>query len=134
MKDDELVAEIEAKLVFQVKWKRIMSAAYFTTTALGLVFSAAATVVAGVGYSLGASILAGSATALFGLEKALLFREKWTHHLNSAMQLEALKIEYQYGTLDATKTSQRLAEILTSYAARLPVTPRIDLKRASSTP
>jgi len=121
MKDDELIAEIEGQLAFQVKWKRIMSGAYFTTAALGIGTSAAATVMAGAGDSLGASILAGGATALFGLEKALLFREKWTHHLNSAMQLEALKIEHQYGGLDGAKTSQRFAEILTTYAIRLPI-------------
>jgi hypothetical protein len=124
MKDDKLIAEIDAQLTFQVKWKRVMSAAYFITAALAIVSSAAATVVAGAGYTVAASILAGAATALFGLEKALLFREKWTHHLNSAMQLQALKIEYQHGALDAVKTSQRLAEILTTYAIRLPIAPQ----------
>jgi len=124
MKDDGLVAEIEAQLAFQQKWRRVMSMAYFRTAALGIVASAAATIVAGAGRAFPASILAGSATALFGFEKALLFREKWTHHVNNAMQLEALKIAYLHGSLETAKAVERLGEILTNYGARLPMAER----------
>ena len=124
MKDDGLVLEIETQLAFQQKWRRVMSLAYFITAALGIIASAAATIVAGAGWAFAASILAGSATALFGFEKALLFREKWTHHVNSAMQLEALKIGYTHGSVDTAKAVERLSEILMNYGAKLPMAER----------
>lgn|SRR5262249_28839531 len=126
MPDEGLVSEIDAQLAFQTKWKRIMSVAYFSCAALAITASAGATVVAALEYSVIASILAGTATTLFGLEKALLFREKWSHHLSSAMQLQALKIEYLHGGLDNGKASQRMADILMSYAVHLPIAPRED--------
>ncbi|MDR3557190.1 MAG: hypothetical protein P4L55_20745 [Syntrophobacteraceae bacterium] len=77
---DPFLAEIDGKLAFQTKWRRIMSVAYFTNTALALISSSAATVVAAIGEAFWGSLLAAAATVLFGLEKTLLLREKWSHH------------------------------------------------------
>jgi len=124
MPSDELATEIDRHISHQIRWRRVMSGAYFTTAAVGIVTSAAATVVAALGYSTHAALLAGGATVSFGLEKALLFREKWTHHLNNAMRLEALKVRYLHGGLDPSSTTRQLAGILTTYAERLPITQR----------
>ena len=121
---DELAAEIEEHISHQVRWRRVMSVAYFTTAAAGITTSAAATVVAALGHSTEAALLAAAATVALGLEKALLFREKWTHHLNNAMRLEALKVRYVHGGLAPSDASRELAGILTTYAEQLPITPR----------
>lgn len=34
---------------------------------------------------------------LFGLEKAMLFREKWAHHLGTWTQIHALRLQYLHG-------------------------------------
>src|SRR2546423_720956 len=73
------------------KWKRIMSGAYFCGAALAILLGSGATIVAALGYSTKAAFLAGGATAIYGIEKALLLREKWAHHLSSEMGLRSLK-------------------------------------------
>jgi len=123
MADRNLLAEIEQKLAFQQKWRRIMSGSYFSVTAFALVSSAAATIVAALGNGFWGSILAGGATALFGIEKTLLLREKWSRHLNSAAQLEALEVELRYGGLGQEEAAKRLANVLIEYAGRLPLGP-----------
>lgn len=134
MPQDELAAEIDAQIAHQVRWRRIMSGAYFTTAAMGIVASTAATIVAGLGHSSTAALLAGGATVAFGLEKALLFREKWTHHLNNAMQLKALKLRYLHGGMDPFAVTEQLASILTTYAEQLPISPRADANSSRSDP
>ena len=68
--DTEFLTEVDSKLAFQTKWRRVMSISYFTATALALTCSSAATVVAATGEALWGSVLAAAATVLFGLEDA----------------------------------------------------------------
>jgi membrane protein YdbS with pleckstrin-like domain len=120
---DDLLSELADKLAFQQKWRRVMSISYFTATAVALACSAAAAIVAALGYAFWASVLAGGATALFGIEKTLLLREKWSHHLGTAAQLEALEVEFRYGGLGQEEAAKRLAKLLVEYAGRLPTAP-----------
>jgi hypothetical protein len=126
MNDDALLTEINRSLAFQVKWRRVMSGMYFTSTALAILCSAAATVTAGMNKTVWASILAGSATSLFGLEKALLLREKWAHHVSIAVQLDALKLAYVYSNIGREEAAKRMGNILTEYAVKLPTAPRTE--------
>ncbi|MGO9530949.1 MAG: hypothetical protein ACLP3B_07185 [Syntrophobacteraceae bacterium] len=120
---DPFLAEIDGKLAFQTKWRRIMSISYFTSTALALVCSSGATVVSAIGQAFWGSLLAATATVLFGLEKTLLLREKWSHHLTIAAELEALKLALSYGGLSEVAAAKRMGELLKDYAVKLPVAP-----------
>ena len=128
-----LIEELEREIRRQNIWRRIMSVAYFVTSASAIACSGAATVVAGLGHAAYAAWLAGGATVLFGLEKAMLFREKWMHHLTTASQLEALRFGYVYGQLTVEQASQRIGAVLTEYAVKLPVGAR-DGERESPAP
>jgi hypothetical protein len=122
----ELVAEIDQELERQRKWRAVMSGAYFTTAGVAIFCSVAATVAAGMGHSAYAAYLAGGASVLLGLEKGLLFREKWSHHLATFAQLESLRLQLVYGHLPVEDASLRMGQILTDYAIKLPVSSRKD--------
>ena len=117
------LTEIDEKLAFQTKWRRIMSISYFTSTALALISSSAATIVSAIGEAFWGSLLAAAATVLFGLEKTLLLREKWSHHLTIAAELEVIKIALTYGGLSQEEAAKRMGDVLKDYAVKLPVAP-----------
>jgi hypothetical protein len=71
-----------------------------------------------------AAILAAIATVSVGLEKSLLFREKWKFHLGIATRLFVLKYERQMGVLSDDNFSKRLTAILSQYADALPISSR----------
>lgn len=121
--NEDLIEELEQATRHQTRWRRIMSAAYFSTAGIAIFSSGFATVVAGQGDSKRAAMFAGLATVLFGLEKGLLFREKWAHHLSISAQLEALRLEYAYGTAIEEDVATEMGAILTDYARRLPINP-----------
>jgi hypothetical protein len=122
-KNDALIEELGHEIRRQNLWRRIMSIAYFVTSAAAIACSGAATIVAGLQLQY-AAWLAGGATVLFGLEKAMLFREKWIHHLTTASQLEALRYGYVYGELTDEQASARIGHVLTEYAVKLPIASR----------
>jgi hypothetical protein len=122
-KNEALIKELEIALSRQHRWRRIMSVSYFTSTALAIICSGAATIVAGLGNSVDAANLAGVATILFGLEKAMLFREKWTHHLGISAQLQALRYRYLFGDTSDAEAAAGMGEIISNYAINLPVAP-----------
>lgn len=119
-----LIQELDDEIRHQNKWRVIMSTLYFVTSAVAIVCSGGATVVAGLGNANDAALLAGSATVLFGLEKAMLFREKWSHHLSTATQLESARLGYKYGEVSEQEIAKRVGAILTEYAVELPIAAR----------
>jgi hypothetical protein len=121
---DSLAQELDRELKKQVTWRRVMSGAYFVTSAVAITCSGAATVAAGLEMSTEAAVLAGGATVLFGLEKAMLFREKWAHHLGTSTQIQALKLQYLHGDVSDASAARRIGEILTEYAIGLPIARR----------
>ena len=123
MSEKPLVQVIQSQLAFQNRWRGVMSVSYFTITSAAIVFSAAATVVTAQGHAVPGSVLAGTATALLGLEKALLLRQKWAHHLQSAGRLEAILIEYNAGILSDAAAAAGVAEVIRTYAGTLPLVP-----------
>jgi hypothetical protein len=121
--NDSLMDQIGEQIVFQQKWKRIMSGAYFSVAAFAILLGSGATIVAAWGYSTEASLLAGGATSIYGIEKALLLREKWAHHLASEMDLRALKSELATGVVNDREAAKAFGGILKGYAAKLPTAP-----------
>lgn len=127
---DALIAEISEQIVFQRKWKRVMSGAYFTASAAGILLGTTATIVAALDLSNltlpWASMLAGGATVVYGLEKALLFREKWAHHLSSEMELRSLRVNLQNDVIEPKEGARKVGEIMRGYAVNLPIAPHRD--------
>jgi len=128
-RDDALSQELSNAIERQNRWRRIMSFGYFTSTGAAIFASAAATVTAGLDYADYAAVLAGLTTVLYGLEKGLLLREKWAHHLRTSAQLEALRLNYVYGDIDTAKVSKMMGEIGNEYALNLPISSRDDLSQ-----
>lgn len=129
---EDLGQELDNAIERQNRWRRIMSFGYFTSTGAAIFGSAAATVAAGLDYADWAAVLAGLTTVLYGLEKGLLLREKWAHHLRTSAQLEALRLNYVYGGLDTIKVSKVMGEIGNEYALNLPISSRDDLSPTDS--
>ena len=103
-----------------------MSLSYTSASALAIIASGAATVVAALGYSTEAAILAAVSTVSFGMEKALMLREKWAHHLTTGAQLRALRLALVHGGLDTKMAAEKMGRILQGYAAALPISPRAE--------
>lgn len=122
--DDRLLQTIDRELTTQLTWRRIMSGAYFVTSATAIICAGGATVVSGMGYAGWGAILAGMATILLGIEKAMLFREKWSHHLVTHSKLESLRLQYLHTGLSEAEAANRMGAILTEYGANLPVSDR----------
>ena len=124
MVTDGLLPELDKGIAFQTKWSDIMSLSYTSMSALAVIASSAATVVAALGYSMEGAILAAVATVSFGVEKALMLREKWAHNLATAAQLRSLRLALVYGELDTRTASLKMGRILEGYAVGLPIMPR----------
>jgi len=116
-----LLSEIESQLARQLCWRRIMSGAYFVTSAVAIVCAGAATIVSGIGHAEVGAVLAGTATVLLGIEKGMMFREKWAFHLSTYARLDALRIEYSNGAISDENAVKRLSEIICNYATDLPI-------------
>lgn len=115
---------LDSALAFQRKWQRLSMLAHVTSTLCMLGASTGATYFAASNQSQTAAILAGVATISVGLEKSLLFREKWKFHLGIATQLFVLKTHAQTGALSSDELAKRLSAILGQYADALPIAPR----------
>ena len=130
MTEDSLLPELDEAIAFQSRWSDIMSVSHTSMSALIVTASGAATVVAALGYATEAAILAAVATISFGMEKALMLREKWAHHLATAAQLRALRLALVYGGLDTNTAAQNMGRILQGYAVGLPIASRTEAPEA----
>jgi hypothetical protein len=121
---DQIKRVLGEQLRFQRRWQLLSMTFYVTSTAGTLLSTSAAGILAAMHYDTAAAVLAAVATVLVGLEKSLLFREKWKFHLTTRTSLELLETEIITKGLDAAATGAKLGEILESYAANLPVEAR----------
>ena len=124
MATDGLLPELDDGIAFQTRWSDIMSVSYTSMSALAVTASGAASVVAALGHSMAGAILAAVATISFGVEKALMLREKWAHNLATAAQLRSLRLALVYGGLDTKTAALKMGRILEGYAVGLPIMPR----------
>lgn len=121
---DDVKKVLKEQLRFQRRWQLLSMTFYVTSTVGTLVCTSAAGVLAAMHYDTSAAILAAVATVLVGVEKSLLFREKWKFHLTTRTSLELLQTEIVTKGLDKDSAGTRLGEILESYASNLPVEAR----------
>jgi len=115
---------IADQLKFQRRWQLLSMTLYVAATIGTLLSTSAAGVLAAMRYDKAAAILAALSTVLIGVEKSLLFREKWRFHLTIRTKLELLQTEVVTKNLDAKAAGKRLGEIQESYALHLPVEAR----------
>jgi hypothetical protein len=116
---------LDEQIGFQKKWQLISMIAYVFTTIGTLVCSAGATFLAAEGEHVKiAAILSAAATIFVGAEKSLLFREKWKFHLLMQTKLKVLKAKVLLGRATLEQTSDEFTNILSSYAAELPMAAR----------
>ena len=118
---DQLVAE---SLAFQRKWQRLTMTAYVVSTVGVLVCTTGGTYAAARDNTQVAAVLAAVSTILIGLEKSLLFREKWKFHLGMATRLSILQTKLRLSGADAKALTDEYAAILDSYANSIPIAGR----------
>lgn len=117
-------ALIRDQLVFQKRWQTISMSSYVSSTIGTLVCTSSSAVLAAESYTHYAAILAAISTVLIGLEKSMLFREKWKFHLLMHTRLKLLEADLSVNAIDEVDAGKRLSEILQSYAMDLPVSSR----------
>jgi hypothetical protein len=115
---------LTAQLAFQRRWQRLSAFAYVSSTVGVLFCSTGATLAAAQNMSELAAYLAAAATILIGLEKSMLFREKWKFHLAVATRLSVLSIEMEAGVIAREKVIEQYSAILGMYSEGLPIANR----------
>jgi hypothetical protein len=121
---DVLEKDLADQLRFQRRWRILSMTAYVGTTVGTLICSSAATYFAAIGVSKIAAVLAALTTILVGIEKSLLFREKWKFHLLMYTKLNVLRAKFLLSRLTPTEASDEFAGIMTMYASELPMAAR----------
>jgi hypothetical protein len=124
--EPKLAESLKTQLAFQRKWQRLSMIAYASSTVGILVCSTFASLAAAKQLSDLAAYLAAAATILVGLEKSMLFREKWKFHLAIATRLSVLSTAMDLGQLSLPKIVEEYSSILNSYADSLPIISRTD--------
>ena len=115
-----VIIQVRKELDHQTKWRRIMSGCYFTTTALSILASGAATISS---LELPAKVcgaFAACATILLALEHGLRFRDKWTHHRLMAARLKAVSVSFETHAFSEQEAALELKQILFDDAHLLP--------------
>lgn len=120
MSESPILKELERKIAFQRKWRRITSLSYFTGASLSVIATVAATVVAGRGDAQSAAFVAAAAAIFTSLEKVLLFREKWSHHRAVELELEFIRLSLLAHQIDENKAIEQMKQVITFYTRRMP--------------
>lgn len=124
MPKDAIIADLDQRIEFHRRWRRIWSFAYFTGAAATVVSAALATASAGFitdtgeGKMLTAG-LAFAATIFTSLEKVLKLREKWDLHRNSQQAFEIVRLKFLADTPEAKALVGQMEAIVQSYSLQL---------------
>jgi len=122
--DDSLGELVTQSLAFQRKWQRLSMTAYVVSTVGVLFCTTGGTYAAARDNPQIAAALAAVCTILIGLEKSLLFREKWKFHLAIATRLSILQTTLRLAGADTKALADEYAAILDSYANSIPIAGR----------
>jgi hypothetical protein len=122
--NDSLAELITQSLTFQRKWQRLSMVAYVVSTVGVLICTTGGTYAAAQENAKVAAVLAAIATILIGLEKSLLFREKWKFHLGMATRLSILQTKLRLPDVDTKVIADDYTAVLDSYANSLPISGR----------
>jgi predicted DNA-binding protein YlxM (UPF0122 family) len=104
----------------QERWKNIMSNLH-ALTVVGSIFCSAAASVVGAKYGFAAAILAGIASVCIGVEKTMMFSEKWKHHLTTETRLRGIQLKYKTSQMSLQDCVEDINKVLETYASHLPI-------------
>jgi hypothetical protein len=123
--NQQISEELDKRIQFHQRWRRIWSGVYFTSSATTVISAALATASAGFITSTGGgklltASLALAATVFASLEKVLKMREKWDLHRNSQVALEIVKLKSVAGSDEAAKALvSQIEKVAQSYSLQL---------------
>jgi hypothetical protein len=123
---------LKEQLRFQRRWQIISMLAYVVSTVGTLLCTSAASLLAASHFEQTAAVLAALSTVLIGVEKSLLFREKWKFHLTMHNKLKLLQADIATGQVDPGAAGKRpkprvfWADGLTSLCGRAVVCKEMD--------
>ena len=100
-------------------WKRFSAFASLGGSALNVITAATAPVVAGLGMSAAAAIIATLAIIFASLEKILQFRERWNLHQAMEDQLEQMRWEFAANNMSIAELTERVNEARSNYSERM---------------
>jgi hypothetical protein len=120
----ELEKLIVDSLRFQRRWQRLSMTAYVLSTTGVLVCTTGGTYAAARNLNELAAGLAAVSTVLIGLEKSLLFREKWKFQLAIATRLSILLSKIHIAGADPKAIASDYTAILQEYANSIPIAGR----------
>lgn len=117
---DVLSNHIEDQLRFHRRWRRATMVAYVFITSAVVTASTSATIISALNGDIAASICAGVATIFIGVDKSLMFKEKWRLHVAIVSRLEALKLSSEIGEISLVDAARDIAIAIERYADELP--------------
>jgi len=133
MSTNDILNELDNRIAFHLRWRRIWSGAYFTNAATTVISAALASVSAGFISNTGegkmlTAGLALAATILSSLEKVLKMREKWDLHRNSQVALDMIRLKILAKSDEERACVDQIAKVAESYSLQL-----TDLNKAPTT-
>ena len=133
MSNNDILNELDNRITFHLRWRRIWSGTYFVNAACTVISAALASASAGFISSTGegkmlTAGLALSATILSSLEKVLKMREKWDLHRNSQVALDMVRLKIMAKTEEERLYVDQIAKVAESYSLQL-----TDLNKAPTT-
>lgn len=115
---------LKRQLTFHRTWQRLAMSGYVACTVGILICTTGATLAGGMNHSELAAYLAGLSTILVGIEKSMLFREKWKLHLAIATRLAVLSVQAESEQIPSDKAFEELSGIMNAYSESLPIAAR----------
>ena len=115
-----VIEYLDRHLGFQRRWRKLTMTFYVLTTFTTVACSTIATIISAYHSDLWASIFAAVATVLIGVDRSLLFREKWKLHVSIAISLDSVKAALVTDQIDIKTAVQDMRSILDRYANELP--------------
>src|SRR5262249_26355715 len=109
---------------FHRKWQRLSMTGYVACTIGILVCTTGATLAGGMNHSGIAASLAALSTILVGIEKSMLFREKWKLHLAITTRLSILSVKVESDQKPSDKAFEEFSAIMNTYSESLPIAAR----------
>jgi hypothetical protein len=121
----ELIMQHLGKCIsHQSKWRKIHTLLFALFAAGTVICSTSASVLAALKVSEIAAILAGAATVMVSIDKSMMFRERYKHHLKTLTLLENIKVLFEVEQLSLEEASQKMKKIMEEYSSEMPLEAR----------
>ena len=111
---------VEQHIRFQRRWRRTTMGLCTGATIAVIICSTAATIVSAFNRDLWAALLAGASTVFVGVDRTLLFGEKWKLHGVILADLEDIKCKLTSGLINAPDAATAISKAVGKYVESLP--------------